>query len=175
MVRQYPVQPPTTDSRPAPHHRHSGAPPRHSGAALRHSGEGRNPEGRRGVWQDPIQPPTTDSRPAPTIVIPAPHFVIPAPHFVIPAKAGIQRGGEGRGNTRSNHPPRTAGRPLTIVIPAPPTRHSGEGRNPEGRRGVRQPPIQPPTTDSRPAPTIVIPAPHFVIPAKAGIQRGGEG
>ena len=40
---------------------------------------------------------------------------------------------------------------------------------------MRQPPIQPPTTDSRPAPTIVIPAPHFVIPAKAGIQRGGEG
>ena len=107
-----------------------------------------------------------------------PSWTIP----VIPAAAGIQGRGRGESHFAFRQLP---SRPLvswTIpVIPTAPHRHSGGGRNPEGRGGgtsqksqksqFRQPPSRPfvsfvdnPRHSNRPP----------VIPAAAGIQRGGD-
>ena len=65
------------------------------------------------------------------------------PQLVIPAKAGIQRGGEGRGNTPSNHPPRTA--PCRAgARPQPPAKYQTTKTSKEKprRAGTRPQPIK---------------------------------
>ena len=124
------VTPAATLVIPGPHHRHSG--------------EGRNPEGRRGARQPLLNPseanpPSQERRP--------PNRHSGPHHIVIPAKAGIQRGGEGRGSPssihrRPTHPPKSAGPP--IVIPAPTT--SSFRRRPESRGAVGGAAIPRPTT-----------------------------
>ena len=93
-MRQPPIQPPTTDSRPAPTIVMP-APP------LRHSGEGRNPEGRRGAWQGFQGVGGQAGLPR----APAPNPSFRPPTIVIPAKAGIQRGGGECGKTTTHSLP----------------------------------------------------------------------
>ena len=86
-MRQYPIQPPTTDSRPAPQFH-------------RHSGEGRNPEGRWGVWQtfsstSEAKPASQQRRP-PTSSRPAP------PHSSF-RRRPESRGAAGRWGPTTNH------------------------------------------------------------------------
>ena len=76
--------------------------------------------------------------PAPHFVMPAPHFVIPAPHFVIPAKAGIQRGGEGTGQspvTSPQTPPVDPPNfnPIRISLKIPITSSNDPAETPKGR------------------------------------------
>ena len=121
----------------------------------RHSGEGRNPEGRWGVWQtfssaSEAKPASQERRPPPLRHSgegrnPEGRNVAAPPQCIGGRRPPPSSFREGRQiPPMSNHPPRTAGRP--------PPRHSGEGRNPEGRWGVGQYPVQPPTFVSRPAP-----------------------
>ena len=111
----------------------------------RHSGGGRNPEGRgRGESHQSQkshesqfrQPP---SRPLVSFVDNPRHSNRPP---VIPAAAGIQRGGDvGNPTNHKNHTNHSSDNPFAPLSvlrgqsPSfqPPTRHSGGGRNPEGR------------------------------------------
>ena len=103
-------------------------------------------------------------------VIPAHTSVVPAANpIVVPAKAGTQRGGEGRGS----HP--------TVVYPEPvegPVLSAVEGPRPEFNGGPVLSTAEGPADNSS-----VVPAHPVVVPAKAGFlpqepsptQRSGEG
>ena len=110
-MRQYPIQPPTTDSKPAPTIVMLGAPP---GSSFR-----RRPESRGAARGEDNQPhPTTNhgQQAGPH------HRHSEPPQLVIPAKAGIQRGGEWNVGNTPIQPPTPDSRPAPIVT-----------RNPEGR------------------------------------------
>ena len=118
----------------------------------RHSGGGRNPEGRgRGESHQSQKSHESQFRQLPSR--PFAPFVDNPRHSnrppVIPAAAGIQRGGDvGNPTNHKNHTNHSSDNSLrapsrpswTIpVIPTAPHRHSGGGRNPEGRgRGESQ-------------------------------------
>ena len=189
-TRDQPGRPPRQSRRQAPE------------ARPRHSREGRNPEGNgRGrslphhsnPRTHPQLPPTPHRRGVPAkrgsqgrgADAPPPPVALVSPHtpIVVTAKAGIQGRGAAPGRL-SRTPPR--------VVSCAPTRHSCEGRNPEGNgRGRRAPPPTPvaspdsPTPRRRgasrsarpaavgpPPPPAALARPHspIVIPAKAGIQ-----
>ena len=110
----------------------------------RHSGDGRNPEGRgRGESHQSQKSHESQFRQLPSR--PLVSFVDNPRHSnrppVIPATAGIQRGGDvGNPTNHKNHTNHSSDNPLSALrgqSPSfqPPTRHSGDGRNPEGRGG----------------------------------------